>query len=114
MTGDKIYGPVMKNGVWRKRINELHYGEGVILSEIKMARTRQVGHAQRTTEESIFHDRTGGKRPKRRPRKMWLGGRPRHEKTWWTRVAKDRRKWGGGNCERSPSLGVERPKTMIG
>ena len=75
----KIYGPICDNGEWRIRTNlELKtlYKEPDIVTEIKRARLRWIGHLERMSNErstkKIYSNKPEGCRQVGRPRLRWI------------------------------------------
>ena len=75
----KIYGPICENGEWRIRTNlELKtlYKEPDIVTEIKRARLRWIGHLERMSNErstkKIYSKKPEGCRQVGRPRLRWI------------------------------------------
>ncbi|XP_039289321.1 uncharacterized protein LOC120352505 [Nilaparvata lugens] len=75
----RIYGPVLEADRWRLRKNdELYnlYGQPSIVTEIRRARIRWLGHVERMPETRTarmsLYQQPGGQRKRGRPRKRWL------------------------------------------
>ena len=75
----RIYGPVAEAGLWRSRTNEevySLYGEPSLVTEIKRARIRWLGHVERMPSERAArksaNEKPEGRRLRGRPRKRWL------------------------------------------
>jgi hypothetical protein len=99
------YGPTCENGVWRIKYNdELHslYKDLDIVTVIKVARIRWLGHLVRMEENSPYKKITFSQPEdslkKRRPKLKWLDSVLKDVKllkveTWWKK-APDRNIWG--------------------
>ena len=99
-----ICGPIKVNDMWRIRMNiELVeiFGRENIVSVIKSARLRWLGHVMRMSDDrvakKVFVNNVEGTRPRGRPRKRWIDCVESDLKELGTRnwkvVAEDRQRW---------------------
>ena len=100
----RIYGPVCEQGEWRIRTNKELYGlykEPSLVSEIKSARIRWLGHIERMDKQrgvqKAYSQKPEGRRLPGRPRKRWIDDVEDDLKKLgvrgWRRKAQEREEW---------------------
>jgi hypothetical protein len=99
-----ISGPIVENGVYRRRYNfELDrlFDNPSVINVVKTSRLRYAGHMIRRPEDllqkAIFIADPQGTRRQGRPRSRWVDGVSSESRGLrapvWTNRAKDREKW---------------------
>ena len=99
-----ICGPVIENGVYRRRYNfelEREFDSPIVINVVKTNRLRYAGHMIRRPEDlpqkAIFIARPQGTRRQGRPRSRWADGVSSDSRALgapdWTIRARNREKW---------------------
>jgi hypothetical protein len=99
-----ISGPIIENGVYRRRYNfelDKEFDSPSVLNVVKTSRLRYAGHMIRRPEDlpqkAIFIAKPQGTRRQGRPRSRWADGVSSDSRALgapvWTNLARDRQKW---------------------